>query len=83
MCSLSFLETFKRGQTKCSEALLMSDINTDSELDNVGSKKSTKTSASVGPFPSIDFDDAPCFSSNNEDSDIEMIKKNERRKLAN
>lgn len=52
----------------------MSDINTDSEFDYVGSKKSTKSSASVGPFPPIDFDDAACFSSNNGDSDVEMIK---------
>lgn len=53
----------------------MSDINTDSEFDyGTGSRKSTKLSGDVEPFPPIDFDDAGCSSSNNKDSEIEMIK---------
>ncbi|XP_071560399.1 uncharacterized protein [Temnothorax nylanderi] len=59
-------KTFKRGKEKCSEALTMSDINTDSEREKV---KSTKKS-SIGPFPIIDFNNA-AGSSHNEDGKAE------------
>ncbi|XP_046592651.1 uncharacterized protein LOC124293883 [Neodiprion lecontei] len=72
---LASTKTFKRGQTKCTEALVMSDINTDLERDNIGSKKSTQSSVIIRPFPPIDIEGAACFSSGNEDSDIETIKK--------
>jgi len=49
------LETFKRGKEKCSQALVMSDINTDSDINE--NKTTKKSSPVIDPFPSINCDD--------------------------
>lgn len=59
-----FLETFKRGKEKCSQALIMSDINTDSEAEKARSIQSSKKSSIIGPFPAINFDEAGFSSCN-------------------
>lgn len=59
---LIFLETFKRGKEKCSQALMMSDINTDSDVEKINSNKKSSV---IGPFPPIVFDDAAGSSCNN------------------
>ncbi|XP_071653205.1 uncharacterized protein [Temnothorax longispinosus] len=48
-------KTFKRGKEKCSQALLMSDINTDSDIEK--NKTTKKSSPVIDPFPSINCDD--------------------------
>lgn len=50
-----FLETFKRGKEKCSQALIMSDINTNSDIN--ANKTTKKSSPIIDPFPSINCDD--------------------------
>ncbi|XP_043279872.1 uncharacterized protein [Venturia canescens] len=56
---LTSTKTYKRGQAKCVEALQMSDINTDTDVEKITTQKGQKpqSSINISPFPSFPSDE--------------------------